>query len=67
MSEIVRQKKVHNKFMHIWLSNEIFKDWILKKDDYSAGFNLCKRFFTVRHSGVAAVNVHKNSATHIKQ
>ena len=36
MCEIPKPKKVLNKFVDKWLSNEEYKDWIEKRDDYTA-------------------------------
>ena len=49
MCEILKPKKVLNKFLDKWLSNEEYKDWIEKRDDYTAVCRLCKRDFKVQY------------------
>ena len=51
-----KSKKRFNRFMDSWLTKEEFKDWIIKKDDTTAGCRACNREFTVKHLGVSAVN-----------
>ena len=49
-------------FCDEWLSNDKYKDWIVKgEDELSCKCKVCNVSFTVKHDGIKAVNKHLSS------
>ena len=52
-------------FRDDWLSNDKYKDWIVKgEDELSCKCKVCNVSFTVKHDGVKAVKKHLSSDKH---
>ena len=51
-------------FQDKWLTDPDYKEWLTKKDEFSARCNFCNIDFFVKYEGVAAVKCHKNTANH---
>ena len=58
-------KRYFCSFRDEWLSNDKYKDWIVKgEDELSCKCKVCNVSFTVKHDGVKAVNKHLSSDKH---
>jgi hypothetical protein len=63
---IDKKRKSETKFQEKWLTNKEFNEWLVKRDNSTAYCNYCKREFTVKWSGLSAINHHKDSDLHQK-
>ena len=65
MSSPEKKKRYFNKFQDIWLKNEDNEQWLAKKDNFTARFNLCSTDLTIKYEGISAIKDHKLSAKHV--
>ena len=58
------KKRRMNQFQDKWLTDPDYREWLTKKNDFSARCNVCNIDFFVKYEEVAAVKCHKNTANH---
>ena len=65
-NEIVsrKRKRFLTKFQENWLKNEMFNNWLSKKDDQTARCDPCSKDITIKYEGINALKKHKESDSH---
>jgi hypothetical protein len=53
-------------FQNELLSNNDYKDWVKRVDDFNVMCKYCKQSFTIKYEGVGALKAHLNSDKHKK-
>ena len=69
MSESPNRKKSKSsrwtQFNDNWLTNNEFKEWLQKCDEFTAMCKYCSVKFTIKYEGITAIKSHKTGAKHI--
>ena len=59
-----KKQKRWTKFQDNWLKNDEFKQWLIKKDEFSAKCGYCDINFSVKYEGLKAVTDHLKTNNH---
>jgi hypothetical protein len=64
MSSPKKKKLFFSRFQDNWLEKTEFKDWLIKRDEFTDNCRYCYNDFTIKYEGISAVNAHKDSKIH---
>jgi hypothetical protein len=64
MSSPKKKKLYWTRFQDNWLEKSDFKEWLVKRDEFTAGCRYCNINLTVKYNGIAALNDHNETKSH---